>query len=115
MSSDELFALNAWLVEHAMGFKRVKTPTAIVSGTFFWNKGDVLIHYQRNELKAFAPTTDAAAAMMVLEKCIRKDHIEIDFDGESFFIMHARAETLPLAISIFAKKLFTSTTSSPPK
>lgn len=117
MSDKEKCAMNAWLAEHAMDWKRVKTPTAIVAGTFFWNKGDVLIHYQRNELKAFRPTTDRADAMQVMEKCAcETTNIEIDFrDGDTFAvgtyrraggIKEAEADTLPLAIALFAKALF---------
>lgn len=50
--------------------------------------------------------TEGEQFQELLEKCIRKDRIEIDFDGESFFILHSNAKTLPLALCRFAKLLF---------
>lgn len=62
-------------------------------------------------------TTDPAAAMQVLQKCsCETTNIEIDFrDGDTFAvgtyrraggIKEAEADTLPLAIALFAKALF---------
>jgi len=75
------------------------------------------------DLGLFKPTTEPAAAMQVLEKCIDELgwHRIVWFgqtvDG-NYFVNHAdaepmaecfcgvEAETLPLAIALFANKLF---------
>lgn len=71
------------------------------------------------EYKVFKPTTDAACAMAVLEKCADKRTVAMNCDKDGnwcvAFIKPAvlgaccvdgavEAETLPLAIAMFAKK-----------
>lgn len=66
------------------------------------------------DLSYFKPTTNPAAAMDVLKKCIEKEScdIRINFDSRRFYVYSAKvltpetATTLELAICLFAKKLF---------
>ena len=88
MSEKQLRKLDAWIAEHVFGFDMAKTSV------------DDIEHY----------TTDPAEAMQVLEELL------ILHNGEPFEIWRggsgmwhlgkSKAETLPLAICLFAKELF---------
>lgn len=124
MNEKQLRELDSWIAEHAMGWRDFKvgiygagaperepsihgTPPTRKSGVFS------VPNY----------TTDRAAAMAVLEKCSAFDQkvkVCIQQDSPSDWRVcrlywqdyrpiedwYSHAETLPLAICIFAKKLF---------
>ena len=85
MTDKELRELDAWIAGCVMGWK-------LVSGTKFKIKPDeYFVHsvlgvvLSGNESNPFCPTTDPAAAMMVLEKCVEKVNVEfgsVDIDGQ---------------------------------
>lgn len=117
MNDTELRELDAWIAEHVMGWTIFKT-------TDDWHKAgsptsrtiQVLDQTPHFDIPKY--TTDPAAAMMVLEKCGSENTIAIYFgtDGvwhveheniyEDRVDFQAKAETLPLAICLFAKQLF---------
>lgn len=148
MNDKEMRELDAWVAEHVMG---LPPCYVVIKRGLFYRLGDrgytskmsEAGRYTLEEAKArewrhdeqvtYAPwqcekyTTDPAAAMLVLEKCVARcilSRAEIgigeysDLDGFQGFKVHAFcfssqkveassvAETLPLAICLFAKKLF---------
>lgn len=122
-SEKELRELDAWIAEHVMGWRRINDIQRLSkSGEFFLHAAEgPFVHERQNYIKKFSPTTDPAAAMMVLEKCLSSDNltmpIEIDrkrhkggrFRIETGVISNsilAIEDTLPLAICRFAKQLF---------
>lgn len=126
MTEKELRELDAWIAEHVMGLTRAESPLHIVGGTFavHQSEGKVYIHVGRNNIAPFCPTTDPAASMQVMEKCAEElyekgANLELgkSYDDENqkteWFVAHDRtilshyAATLPLAICLFAKQLFT--------
>lgn len=137
MSEKELRELDAWIAEHVFNYVWARDTAWIRSdfprGSMFRKGTKCLVEKVCKELswskltggEAFAPdryhhvphySTNAAAAMMVLEKCLSKvrDLTMAEYeDLESFngYRVYGRsgeaiAETLPLAICLFAKKLF---------
>ena len=93
MSEKQLRELDAFIAEHVFGFDMAETSV------------DDIERY----------TTDPAAAMLVLEKCCDKlEGFEITvWRGEKWHCglrkgntVHQKADTLPLAICLFAKELF---------
>lgn len=146
MTNQELREMDAWIAEHVMGwqwfrFRMKKTDTAKNAGKGYdrWQQlippGDNWhLHPKYNAIKQpqgkgqyledetdlsmFKPTTDRAAAMEVLEKCIelRPDMrgVEIRRDSARWQVeswkknwgISENAETLPLAICLFSRKLF---------
>ena len=122
----ELRELDAWIAEHVMGWRRVQSAEShrteeIVSRV----EGDGLCSFNEpwqpqpggvffQQWRYFIPTTDPAAAMMVLEKCAKKQAVNVWYstvhkqwaaaDSGCFHTQYA--ETLPLAICMFAKKLY---------
>ncbi len=116
MSEQEMRELDAWIGEHLFGGTLTRTPHLAT---------DIYMQTAQNEALMMSPfplpryTSDAHAAMMVLEKCADKcSCIEIwnqDTEGNSGYsviasrnpeMQQGTAETLPLAICLFAKKLF---------
>ena len=117
MTEKELRKLDAWIAEHVFEWTDIE---------FFQPPCDVMeepnLPFWRGVQKACllwqsVPcfTTDPAAAMMVLEKCFEKYYgIVINFEPNSKTfvcwyghpVVGTYAETLPLAICLFAKKLF---------
>ena len=122
MTDKELRELDAWIAEHVMGWITECHEDRVL---FFppdldtekkrrkWSYGISINRY----------TTDPAAAMMVLEKCImylsdKFGSVDLDHHGKFEIAAMMRgeyaadtendvdAETLPLAICLFAKKLF---------
>ena len=105
----ELRELDAWIYKHVMKF--LNSDFRDENSNELWN------HH-----KAFSPTTDPAAAMLVLERCVEKndlyDAIVVSFNNNQWIVssfcneaneikeQEGVAETLPLAICLFAKKLF---------
>lgn len=130
MNDKELKELDAWIAEHVMGAKwesGKKSDRMILAG-------EIIFMRDKNELRAigygikFSPTTDPAAAMQVLEKCAEGGLNKGDFklpvsifrrgdlqwvvcentEGEEFTrdYVVVEATTIPLAICLFAKQLF---------
>ena len=114
MTTKELRELDAWIAEHIMRFKpsRHKFPQRLWVGVG-WNH------------EPFEPTTDSTAAMEVLKRCVECGKIKGQFNiviyrpesngpwacGMKAAFGHQNvgtelAETLELAICLFAKKLF---------
>lgn len=131
MTPAELRELDAWIAEKVMGFKRgwwdcfaSTSPDEVTCGKI-WVPA---LEFVDDLKKPFHPTTDPAAAMMVLERCAENGIINGDFKlpvsirrrgdlqwvvsencedaPEHEFCIVAEAPTLPLAISLFAKELF---------
>lgn len=153
MTNQELREMDAWIAEHVMGwqwfrFRMKKTDTAKNAGKGYdrWQQlippGDNWhLHPKYNAIKQpqgkgqyledetdlsmFKPTTDRAAAMEVLEKCVQSNVAGVQGNVEIFqepmnglfgicytaaykkkSIEPVFAETLPLAICLFSRKLF---------
>jgi len=96
--------LDKWIAENVMGWKMHP------------HREDHWIRPDSNRIDEFYPTTDSASAMEVLEKCAEKFPIEIrigNYDEGRYFVgtdydfdmTRGKAETLELAICLFAKKL----------
>jgi len=134
MTATELRELDAWIAEHVMDWK----PTfAVMKGDLYYRPGAhgytrsiyEAGHYSKEdgekELVKGEPmqlvpherlkyTTNPAAAMQVLEKCIQKESQSpsIEYvDGEyvipnPFDDGESASNTLSLTIALFAKKLF---------
>jgi hypothetical protein len=106
----ELKELDAWIAEHVMGWELwIAAPDCPVYRT-----GDK----DNPTQKWFKPTTKSSSAMMVLEKCCERLplHVEIGKYGENWCVSRPDqdateaviAPTLPLAICLFAKALFSN-------
>lgn len=131
MSDVELRSLDAWIAEHVMGYEERQSyrGSSVIKGETFW-----VVAGRAATSPAFKGqhrfpefSTEPAAAMQVLEKCgdgqlsrggetdmcIRKSVsgwiIDEITTGEDYGMLKtATAATLPLAICLFAKKLFTA-------
>lgn len=117
MNTKELRELDAWIAEHVFGATR-----ALDKGYGSGRSDDKLAHTIRftkevGWISCPNYTTDPAAAMMVLEKCCGKigpgSDVEICLRFGVWNVSEWRANkieeeagTLPLAICLFAKKLF---------
>ena len=113
MSETELRELDAWIAEHVFGFKKTRRDfdSAITGYGFDANNKFAVLP---------SPTTSPDDAMKVLEKCcderfatsIQKNKVSWKVSRIYWgpFRMHESevtfAETLPLAICLFSKKLF---------
>lgn len=135
MTEKELRELDAWIAEHVMGlaqeyavmkcgrFYRPKSCgyTDSIAEAGRYSKADALREIVRGEPMKIIPfptpryTTNPAAAMMVLEKCAQKyTNLEIEFIDGTWTVgrwrgsntTEATAETLPLAICLFARELY---------
>jgi len=117
MTTTELRELDALISEKLMG------ATLALDPGFGTGDGDErhTVRFSKEQGWIACPeyTTDPALAMMVLEKCLRKRGQEISIEtthlgepvtGGEFHVAtaydFATAETLPLAICLFAKELF---------
>lgn len=119
MTQQELRELEAWIAENVMKWKRVSgLAVRILDDEFFVDSNGCIGRFSC----AWIPTTDPAAAMMVLEKCCESMAVNVEIwkagNGEWVCRMVVGsgfnstnqigvANTLPLAICLFAKKLFT--------
>lgn len=124
MSDKEMIELDAWLAEHAMGWRRVEewqqseTPEivsrvesdglTVVNSP--WRIKDQGVYFQ--QWKFFSPTKNPSDAMEVLKKCCEKrvkiytqlwSGLWLVADGEGIIM---KAETLELAICLYAQALF---------
>lgn len=115
-TESELRALDAWICQHVFQWRKVAMLDLGKHGLYAVRKDGVYIHDRGSYVKNFHPTTDPAAAMMVLEKCLTKTPVEIMSPQDNWFCVSAASgfnqltaehgETLPLAICLFAKALF---------
>lgn len=109
LTTEQHAELNAFCATHVMGMERSQIADC-------WNA--IAYPHSTSWLGDFKPTTSPADAMAVLEKCAdilpRKsicickmaDGYEV-YNGGSYYIKTVqKAETLPLAIVLFAKALF---------
>ena len=106
MSTQELRELDAWIEINLFGRVDVK-----VEGSTF---GEISWDSDKMPVRQFS--TDPAAAMQVLEKCCEKLDAPDKYNpGVSpivksvgrFWVGNQNGQTLPLAICLFAKQLFT--------
>jgi hypothetical protein len=122
MSENELRELNAWIAEHVMGWHKVMSRG---DNPFeYWDGSDGAYRIQ-----TWRPTTDPAAAFAVLEKCQERldcEDVVIGFCTGTWCIRSIYREnpgakgrinifalppsetSLPLAICLFAKQLFST-------
>lgn len=119
-TEQELRELDAWIAEHVMGWKARKLnrrdlinhlmpPQSITDG---FGKYDADPMFQTNVTGVPNYTTEPAAAMEVLKKCMDMAVVTLFEKAKGGYEvrwqqMSASAETLELAICLFAKKLFT--------
>lgn len=120
MTNEQLRELDAWIAEKVIGRKSVaKISMLDDDSTFHYRKdiGEVFVHHAGNNVRYFHPTSDPAAAMMVLEKCIEKTQVELTTVASGEYRIRDLAATrgeyfttfeksLPLAICLFARELF---------
>lgn len=101
--------LDAWIAEHVFVWQYKMTGSDPVEDGECWFS-------ESGKFPCELPyyTTDPAAAMVVLEKCTQKDSVGIWRVSHIEFVVknhresvRATSETLPLAICLFAKQLFT--------
>ena len=124
MSEIEMGELDAWIAENVMGWKLNGVWHRVQKDEFALHKdGRVFIHDSiRNgvclTVKVFDPTTDPAAAMEVLKRCAGLYAVKVGgVDVNNLWMVAngltptmentVRADTLELAICLFARKLFT--------
>jgi hypothetical protein len=119
MTDKELRLYDTWITEHVMGCRLVDMLRDLKDFTFLKSddSGILLLLPRSKKLIPFSPTTEPAAAMMVLEKCAEKHGTQINIlkqdgkwvvwqQGFSSYKEDYAAETLPTAIVRFAKQLF---------
>lgn len=122
--------LDAWIAEHVMGWKRCKSIHSLDYANRYAidTTGAIYRHNPKRRdtrMSLFHPSTDPAAAMEVLKKCIAKCNedgasLDLDLNEQSKTLINKmhygvsyessldeEGETLELAICLFAKKLFT--------
>ena len=119
LTIEQMRELDAWIAEHVMGWSR--SPHVLQDGQigfYQFSHGGIEVRVASGErLFSFSPTTDPAAAMLVLEKCYERvgliDMSRVKVAPFNFCIgatystgLEAEAETLPLTICLFAKQLF---------
>lgn len=113
MNDKDLRELDAYLAEHVMGWKKVSSPQDLCKGSFLANKGADCIEYSSGRFK---PSTDPAAALMVLEKAAAKlapHSLVISFENDQWYVFEGgnfmeavKNDSLTLAVASFAKQLF---------
>lgn len=125
MTEKEQRELDAWIAEHLFDFKwghfgfvkdgmpeleiepiyllpadRIKSPTQGNANPFPHDRVAGWKHFGLQIYPRY--TTDLAAAMLVLEKCIEKDAY-----ATGSWIRGMRGQSLPLQVCLFAKIIFT--------
>lgn len=119
MNDKEMLALDAWIAHNLMGLALCTRHPAILNPNEFVitiPSGIVRAKIGAEPTKNFVPTTDPANAMEVLKKCLDKGgyrismnvHLSSEFQVFKSEESLVRAETLELAICLFAKKLFST-------
>ena len=97
--------MDAWIAGHVMDYRLIKCGEAFICSP----SGGIAF--------TFHPTTDPAAAMAVLEMCIKDRAVKIEDYGsgpvtiyieqpDGRAVLITQGDTLPLAICRFARKLF---------
>jgi hypothetical protein len=117
-TEQQMNALDAWIAERVMGWKRVGTVYDLgsVRGAFAVSRsGDCYVPVRGNNIEMWHPTQNKAQAMDVLAKCIAVENVAIKEQARVFevscykggdLISLILGETLPIAICLFAKNLF---------
>jgi hypothetical protein len=128
MTQQEMHDLDAWIAEHVFGWVKMNFNNGYTRHNYLnktkeranrfrkhdWAYG---YHYVKHEPSY---TSDSAAAMEVLKKCILKCQNELTFAAPAPFMWKVarldwdseccmelqEAETIELAICLFAKELF---------
>ena len=124
MKTDELRELEVWIGEHIFGGKITRTPH-LATDVYMQTESDRRLMMSPYPVPRY--TEDKAAAMEVLEKCVETVTSErLGLDGVVVFSPHEQVmpewtvrtrdesrgavivegKTLPLAICLFAKKLY---------
>ena len=115
LTKQQMNELDAWIAEHVMKWKCVETVYDLrsVRGTFAVSRsGDCYVPVRGNNIEMWHPTQNKAQAMEVLEKCITVENVAMITRSEVFWVscytgsVSTAGETLPIAICLFAKKLF---------
>jgi len=123
LTDKELRELDAWIAEHVFGWHRQSFENGYLRQNLLVENKFRADKYRRhgwhNDVEVLDTfpkfSTDPAAAMQVLEKCIEKEPNGIvcgNLKGQWCATTHGwggafcEAETLPLAICLFAKQLF---------
>lgn len=122
MTEHELRELDAWIAEHVMRLVLCqRAPAILTPNEFVLSIPSKIVRARigNGSTINFSPTTDPAASMQVLQKCAERGawpdftllrHTPpqgkwvFEYDGEEIV-----CDTLPLAIALFAKKLFSNT------
>lgn len=97
MNAKEMRELDAWIARNLFEWDY---------SNFMWWKNHEIVAYNLPQF-----TISKADAMNVLEKCVEQSQLTMQKPGTHWQIWnrvnhHVTAETLPLAICLFAKKLF---------
>lgn len=112
MNEKELRELDAWIAVHVMRYIPVIRPADSTYPVLkYWIDGAGLEILQPQ----FSPTSDEGSAMQVLKRCREIVSVALPAGGSTGVMVqdldkksrYAIAETLELAICLFAKKLFT--------
>lgn len=123
MTPKELRELDAWIAEHVIGFEFPCLFEPTGANGEICCKCNHHISFDRHHFPH--PTTDPAAAMQVLEKCANSNAVGVQGNVEIYqepeggkwavcfnaayqdkCVEPVFGNTLPLAICLFAKKLF---------
>ena len=110
----ELSELDAWIAGHVMGIEVIEIRLET-----FYDDVRVKVDSTKPHLALPEYTTDPAAAMQVLEKCVERVPVTVfkgirdgwqaqsyDETRADWCIEIRKAATLPLAICLFARELF---------
>jgi hypothetical protein len=119
MSNEEMRELDAWIAENVMGWAAHCRNTAFYVPKEQANK---LMDCRPVCIEDWRPTTNPAAAMEVLRKCVDTRAVSVDrWRMTGIYIISTildrkhtieEAPTLELAICLFAKQLFAQSTSN---
>jgi hypothetical protein len=132
VSETELRELDAWIAENVMGWELAKDEyhaRMSLSKSYCISSDKTVCFGHQGQFSLFKPTTNPAAAMELLKKCGEQGILKGEFKlpvsifrrgdlqwvvsencedaPEHEFYIVVEAETLELAICLFAKKLFT--------
>ena len=131
MTDREMCELNDWIAEHVMRLKRTELPDAMTDSaeTLFWHRpqspkerevvlrGKPYLVHSINKFShtwtTFNPTICGTLALEIQAICAAETSLAVSKGTTGYFISdlnkparYAIADTLPLAISLFAKSLF---------
>lgn len=124
MTAVEMSALDEWLCEHAMKWKKALKMSQLEKKGEFYVGGELIyIHDRGNYVKEFSPTRVPQDAMMLLKECFSNTAIPIvsgvmfggfycdenpgALTGHPLLVGNLKPQaTFEIAICLFAKKLF---------